>query len=372
MEDVVGTSTAGSRADALTPLRGAKVLLTGHTGFKGAWAAQWLHQLGARVSGFALAPLSEPSLYTLARVASLLEHEAIADLNAPGAYAAFHEEVQPDVVVHMAAQSLVPTGYEAPLATWETNTMGTARVLDAVRAAAAPCAVVVVTTDKCYAHRDAGWGFREDDPFGGDDPYSASKAGAELVVHSYRQSFFQDSAVRLASGRAGNVIGGGDWSDRRLVVDIVRAWLAGTPVTLRNPNAVRPWQHVLDPVFGYLLLAARLLDEAPERFATGFNFGPAAEDAVSVGALVARMSGHWPENAGFRALDAPPFSEAEVLRLVTQKAFALLGWTPGWGLDEALRRTVDWYRAADANPGAAAALCRAQIDDFARLPFAPR
>jgi CDP-glucose 4,6-dehydratase len=323
--------------------RDRRVLLTGHTGFKGAWLALWLQSLGARVSGFALQAPTRPSLYELARVAEGMK--AIeGDVRDPQALAAAVAEVAPEVVIHMAAQSLVRRSFAEPRETYETNVMGTVNLLDAVRLHGAGVRVIVnVTSDKCYENREWEWGYREDEPIGGYDPYSSSKGCAELVTAAFRRTFFSDpDGTRLASARAGNVIGGGDWGEDRLLPDVMRAALAGEQVRVRNPNSIRPWQHVLNPLSGYLVLAQALWD-SPEH-AGGWNFGPVEEDARPVGWIVERASELWPEGLRWTLDEGPHPHEARYLKLDSSRARARLGWRPRLGLDAALEATVGWYR----------------------------
>ncbi len=318
---------------------GRRVLVTGHTGFKGAWLSLWLASLGARVSGFGYgAP--EPSLYALARVGEVVEHVE-GDVRDAEAVAAAVARLAPEVVIHMAAQPLVRRSFADPVGTYATNVMGTVHVLDAVRRRADVGAVVVVSSDKCYAPRDSGPGYREDDPMGGDDPYSSSKGCAELVTTAFRASFFDGAAV--ASARAGNVFGGGDFGADRLVPDIFRAALDGTPVRIRNPRAVRPWQHVLNPLSGYLRLAERAWDD--RSCARGWNFGPAEEDMGSVGWILARLVDLWDGPLRWEIDRGPHPHEAQWLKLDSSLARERLGWAPGWDLAEGLERTVAWHQA---------------------------
>ena len=324
---------------------GRRVLLTGHTGFKGAWLALWLHALGARVTGFSDGVPTEPSLYELARVAELVEGVE-GDVRDPAALERALGGAEPEVVIHMAAQSLVRRSFDEPRETYETNVMGTVNLLDAVRRADGVRAVVNVTSDKCYDNREWEWGYREHEPVGGHDPYSNSKGCAELVTDAFRRSFFSDPThadpTRVASARAGNVIGGGDWAVDRLVPDIMRAALAGETLHVRNPEAVRPWQHVLNPLSGYLLLAQALWDSPAH--ACGWNFGPAEEDARPVGWIVQRMSALWPGQLRVTHDDGPHPHEARYLKLDSSRARAHLAWRPTWGLEQGLDAVVDWYR----------------------------
>jgi len=322
--------------------RDRRVLLTGHTGFKGAWLALWLQSLGARVTGFSNGVPTEPSLYELARVGGAME-SIEGDVRDPEAIASAVAGAEPEIVIHMAAQSLVRRSFAEPRQTFQTNVMGTVNVLDAVRVHGSGVrAIVNVTSDKCYENREWEWGYREDEPMGGHDPYSSSKGCAELVSYAFRRSFFADpDGPRLASARAGNVIGGGDWGEDRLVPDIMRAALAGEEVRVRNPNSIRPWQHVLNPLSGYLVLAQALW-EAPE-LAEGWNFGPGDEDARPVGWVVERIAALWPERLRSVQDDGPHPHEARYLKLDSSKARARLGWRPGLDLEATLESIVDWY-----------------------------
>jgi CDP-glucose 4,6-dehydratase len=332
--------------------RDRRVLLTGHTGFKGSWLALWLQHLGARVTGFSTRVPTQPSLYELARVGEGMERIE-GDVRDPDAVAAAVAACAPEVVVHMAAQSLVRRSFAEPRETYETNVMGTVNVLDAVRRSEGVGVLVNVTSDKCYENREWAWGYREHEPMGGHDPYSSSKGCAELVTDAFRRSFFSGRAdldgsklarhgTRLASARAGNVIGGGDWGEDRLVPDIMRAALAGEEVRVRNPNSIRPWQHVLNPLSGYLVLAQALWD-SPE-YAAGWNFGPADEDARPVGWVVERMVELWPAELRWAYDDGSHPHEAHYLKLDSSRARGRLGWRPLVGLDAALASVVEWYR----------------------------
>lgn len=347
---------------------GRRVLLTGHTGFKGSWLSLWLSAMGAQTFGCALAPHTRPCLFDAAGVANDVDH-AISDVRDPAAVAAIVAEADPDIIIHMAAQPLVRKSYAAPLETYSTNVMGTAHVLEAARRARSLRAVVVVTTDKCYANRNWLWGYREDEALGGHDPYSSSKAATELVAAAYRDSFFPpmryaDHGVALATARAGNVIGGGDWSDDRLIPDCIRSFQDGQPVVLRNPDAVRPWQHVLEPLCGYLLLAQRLASDGPA-FGGAWNFGPDMSDERTVAEVVSGLVALWGDGAGWRRDhddEHPP--EDGILKLDSAKARARLPWRPRWRLDQALQAVISWHRAF-AYGGDARALTLNQIHAYA-------
>jgi CDP-glucose 4,6-dehydratase len=325
---------------------GRRVLLTGHTGFKGAWLALWLQSLGARVTGFADGVPTDPSLYELARVGAGME-SVEGDIRDPEAIARALAGCEPEVVIHMAAQPMVRRSFLEPRLTYETNVMGTVNLLDAVRGADGVRVVVNVTSDKCYENREWDWGYREDEPMGGHDPYSSSKGAAELVTSAYRRSYFSaPDGPRLASARAGNVIGGGDWGEDRLVPDVMRAVLAGEAVRVRNPDAIRPWQHVINPLSGYLVLAQALWEDPA--LAGGWNFGPADEEARPVGHLVERLAELWPERIESIVDAGPHPHEAHYLKLDSSSARARLGWRPPAPLDAALVATADWYREFEA------------------------
>jgi CDP-glucose 4,6-dehydratase len=345
------------------------VFVTGHTGFKGSWLALWLHALGARVTGYALAPPTEPSLFEQAEIARVVDSVTgdIRDLprlkDAIGA-------CRPDVIVHMAAQSVVRRGYEDPVETYSTNVMGTVHVLEALRQLGHRCVVVNVTSDKCYENREWVWGYRETEPLGGRDPYSNSKGCAELVTTAYRESFFPPGAfdrhgVALASARAGNAIGGGDWTRDQLIPDLMRAFFAGTPCPIRNPCAIRPWQFVLEPLRGYLVLAEHLEEDA-SRFASAWNFGPADSDAQPVSWIADRLSGVWGGSAAWTQDAGSHPREANYLKLDASKAGRELGWHPILPLQSGLDWIVEWYRAFQAGDNLAR-LTRAQIERYDAL-----
>lgn len=325
---------------------GRRVFLTGHTGFKGSWLALLLADLGADVTGFALAPETSPNLFELAGVAGVTRHME-GDICDPEALAAAMKDSRPDVVIHMAAQALVRLSYAQPLMTYATNVMGTAHVLEAVRRTDSVRAVVCVTSDKCYENREWAWGYRETDPMGGFDPYSSSKGCSELVAAAYRRSFFGSGGanpVGVATARAGNVIGGGDWAEDRLVPDLMRAFAAGDRPIIRFPGSIRPWQHVLEPLHGYLILAERLY-QGEAGVADGWNFGPDDGDARPVQWIADRLAALWGDGAGWDTTGEPQPHEATYLKLDCSRAHALLGWRPVWSLDEATRRIVEWHRA---------------------------
>lgn len=339
---------------------GRRVLITGHTGFKGSWLAIWLASIGAKVYGYSLPPPTKPSNYELSDVQSLLAGEVIGDICDRKAIAAAVKRWKPEVVFHLAAQPLVRRSYACPYETFEVNALGTAAVLDAVRASVPDAAVVCITTDKCYENQEREKGYRETDPFGGYDPYSASKGAAEIVIASYRRSF----GMNLASVRAGNVIGGGDWAEDRIIPDMMRALKRGAEPGIRNPCAVRPWQHVLEPLSGYLTLGARMLAEPrSEIWCSGWNFGPMRTGEDNVGHVADLVVRAWGGGAKWKFTGDPKaVHEANLLRLDITKAKKLLGWQPRWGLEEAISRTVTWYRGVTKKN--AYARCLADIDEY--------
>jgi len=321
-----------------------KVFLTGHTGFKGSWLSLWLQSMGAEVKGFALEPPTQPALFTEARVAQGMISE-IGDIRDLEAIVHSMTTFNPDILIHMAAQPLVRLSYREPVATYATNVMGTVHVLEAARQCDRLKAIVNVTTDKCYENREWDWGYRENEPMGGHDPYSNSKGCSELVSAAYRSSFFHTpGSASLATARAGNVIGGGDWAEDRLIPDILRAFAQQQAVVIRNPLATRPWQHVLEPLSGYLMLAEKLYTDGP-RFAEGWNFGPRDEDVQPVRWILDQMVGHWGDGARWELDANPQPHEAQLLKLDISKARAQLKWQPHWSLAHTLDTIVDWHQA---------------------------
>jgi CDP-glucose 4,6-dehydratase len=333
--------------------RGKRVLVTGHTGFKGGWLCHWLARLGASVTGLALAPDTAPNLFEQSRLADRLD-STLGDIRDRDAVSRIVDAARPEIILHLAAQALVRRSYHDPIGTFETNVLGTAHVFESARTCDRLRVIVCVTSDKCYLDRAGAAPYRESDPLGGADPYSSSKAGAELVTAAYRQAFFANATppVALASARAGNVIGGGDWAADRLVPDCVRAFADGRRVALRNPGAVRPWQHVLEPLAGYLLLAERLWTDPS--FAEPWNFGPAETDARPVSAVVEQLARLWGAETAWTAQPGDHPHEAMQLRLDSAKARTRLGWAPRLPLDQALAWTIDWYRRCRAGEPAQA------------------
>lgn len=341
--------------------RGRRVLVTGHTGFKGSWLSLWLHSMGAEVTGFALPAPTEPSLFEAARIGSVVNHVVGDVRNFPSLRTIF-EATQPELVFHLAAQPLVRASYSDPIGTYATNVMGTVHILEAARHAGSVKGVVCVTSDKCYANREWVWPYRESDPMGGHDPYSSSKGCAELVAASWRSSFFQGEGPALATVRAGNVIGGGDWAGDRLIPDLIRAFEAGAAPLIRAPDAVRPWQHVLEALGGYIAIAERLM-AGDRSFADAWNFGPSDDDARPVGWIVEGMRAAWGDG-GAPLLDSGPRPhEAGLLRLDSSKARTALGWRPTLTLDRALEWIVAWHKAVGSGEDARA-VTLAQIADY--------
>ena len=323
--------------------RGRRVFLTGHTGFKGGWLSLWLAELGAEVHGYALAPPTEPNLFTTAGVEKRLAASTLADIRDAAKLEQAMQAARPEVVLHLAAQPLVRQSYAEPVETFAVNVMGTVNLLEAVRRTPGVKAVVNVTTDKCYENREWVWPYRENEALGGHDPYSSSKACSELVTAAWRRSFLDAAGVQLASARAGNVIGGGDWAADRLLPDFLRALDAGKPLVVRSPQATRPWQHVLEPLSGYLMLAERLCTEGAA-FAEAWNFGPDEADARPVEWIVETLCARMTD-ATWQRDTAPQPHEAHTLRLDSAKAHARLGWQPCWNLQRALEATLDWHQA---------------------------
>ena len=347
--------------------QGKTVWLSGHTGFKGSWLTRWLLGLGARVHGFALPPDTQPAIFSQLGLEKEVEHE-IGDVRDFAIVKKSLVRVQPDFVFHLAAQPLVRLSYEQPLETYATNVMGTAHVLEALRSLDKPCAAVLVTTDKCYENREQDYAYTEEDHLGGHDPYSSSKGAAEIVISAYRRSFFGKAPVRIASARAGNVIGGGDWALDRIVPDCIRSLQRDEAIPVRNPHATRPWQHVLEPLSGYLWLAAtlaqpELVKQDAKEICSAFNFGPDKEANRNVGELVREILKHWPGKWDDKSNPHAPH-EAKLLMLSTAKAKNVLHWHPTWNFESAIANTVKWYRGVSENAAKAEALTLHQIADY--------
>ena len=326
--------------------KGKKVFLTGHTGFKGGWLSLWLASMGAKVTGYALAPNTKPNLFEVLAIDSLIEKSYIADIRDLAILQKAMSEAKPDLVFHMAAQPLVRYSYANPVETYATNVMGTVNVLEATRNIDSVNATVVITTDKCYENKEWVWGYRESEPMGGYDPYSNSKGCAELVTSAYRQSYFSgpNSINKVASARAGNVIGGGDWSEDRLIPDAIKAFEANKPLMIRNPFATRPWQHVLEPLSGYLFLAQALYEQGLT-FSSAWNFGPRDEDNRAVQEVVDLLISSWGESARWEKEGSEQPHEANLLKLDCSKAHTQLGWMPKWELGVATQKIVQWQKA---------------------------
>jgi len=378
------TSTSTLLLQLTKAFSGKRVFVTGHTGFKGSWLSEWLLDVGAIVHGYALVPDTNPSLFEQLGLASRLEHE-VADIRDADTVKKSIQDFRPDFVIHMAAQPLVRRSYAIPVETYETNVMGTINVLEALRSVESSCSAVIVTTDKCYENHESGRAYEEHDPLGGHDPYSSSKAMAEIATSAYRNSYFQKSPVRVASARAGNVIGGGDWAEDRIVPDAMRALNQGHKISVRNPRAVRPWQHVLEPLSGYLLLAAKIAESGVEgeslssshasvaSTSTGqlqlaslcdaFNFGPGPDSNRTVEDLVTEMlknrQGSWED-----ASDPTALHEATLLNLSIEKADRLLGWTPRWNFEATIKRTVTWYDQVHRGTVSPLEITRLQIAEY--------
>jgi CDP-glucose 4,6-dehydratase len=358
-----------SFCEMISTYRDRQVLVTGHTGFKGSWLCSWLLELGAKVSGLALEPDARPNLYeTLGLIDQIDSH--VCDIRDEQAVSSVFAQTQPEIVFHLAAQSLVPRSYADPIATFATNVLGTAHVLEAARASSSVRAVVVVTTDKVYDNREWAWPYREIDPLGGLDPYSASKAAAEIVAAVYQKNLSRGS-IAIATARGGNVIGGGDWSENRIVPDIVKAISANIPIVLRNPQAVRPWQHVLELCEGYIMLGARLFASGQD-FAEPWNFGPYNSEQVTVGNLTKMILEIWGRPNHTIEVQNSPFHEAQILRLDIAKALSRLSWRPRLGAHEALIWTTNWYKEYYQQPLNARAATKDQIRRFASLMDLPQ
>jgi CDP-glucose 4,6-dehydratase len=337
-----------------------KVFLTGHTGFKGSWMSIWLNKLGANVKGYSLQPPSQPSLFNEAKISELVDSE----INDVRNFIKLNESIQkfsPDIIFHMAAQPLVRASYDTPLETYETNVMGTANLLQASCTNPAVKAVINITTDKCYENLELDIAYKETDKMGGSDPYSSSKACSELVTSAYRQSFFQQKKIGIASARAGNVIGGGDWAEDRLIPDILKAFKTRKPVIIRNPKATRPWQHVLEPLSGYLLLAEKLFNE-PDKYSEGWNFGPHVNDVKQVDWILDYMVELWP-NSCWKLDSSPNPHEANLLKLDISKSESQLRWHPTWSLETSLKKIVQWQKSYESGANMHD-ICSKEISQF--------
>jgi len=366
MEKLNGAKSAGLSRSFW---KNRRVFLTGHTGFKGSWLSLWLESLGARVTGYALDPPTTPNLFEQASVGATI-HSVRGDVRDFEQLKSTIGKLRPEVVIHMAAQSVVRRGYDDPIETYSSNVMGTVNLLEAIRQLKIPCAIVNVTSDKCYVNREWVWGYRENEEIGGRDPYSNSKGCAELVTTSYRQSFFptemlNQHGVGLASARAGNAVGGGDWTADQLIPDLMRAFLSGKACMIRNPSAFRPWQFVLEPLRGYLMVAEKLSHDA-ERFATAWNFGPVEADAKPVAWIADKLVRSWGNGAAWTQDPAAYAHEAHALKLDTSKANAGLDWRPVLPLESALEWIVEWYRCFQAG-GDLGDLTRSQIERYEQL-----
>ena len=345
---------------------GKRVLLTGHTGFKGSWLSLWLQSMGAKVVGYALTPHTNPSLFEVANVSSGMT-SIIGDIRDLATLQKVFAEHKPEIVIHMAAQPLVRYSYLEPVETYSTNVMGTVNLLEAIRQTKSVKALVNVTTDKCYENREWAWGYRENEAMGGFDPYSSSKGCAELVTAAYRNSYFHpekyhEHGVAIATGRAGNVIGGGDWAEDRLIPDTMRAIVSGQPVNIRNPHSIRPWQHVLEPLSGYLLLAQRLYEEGPA-FAEAWNFGPNDDDAKPVDWILDKLTKTWGDGASWQLDNGEHPHEAHYLKLDCSKAKSRLQWQPKWSLAKAIEEICVWHKAHAAGADMQA-MCLHQIKQY--------
>lgn len=324
--------------------KGRHVFVTGHTGFKGSWLSLWLKLLGANITGYALEPPTNPALFEDAKVAEALQHNIYGDIRDADTFTKAMQNAKPEIVIHMAAQPLVLESYKDPVGTYTTNVMGTVNLFEAIRKISGIKATLNITTDKCYENKEWTWGYREIEPMGGHDPYSSSKGCAELVSSAYRRSFFQQDGVELATARAGNIIGGGDWAKDRIVPDAIRALMNNKTLLVRNPTATRPWQHVLEPLSGYLMLCQQLVKQ-PNKYAEGWNFGPNEEDAQTVLNVADIIVKNWGEQASWGLDEGTHIHEAHFLKLDCSKAKTQLKWKPIWNLERALNETVQWYKA---------------------------
>jgi len=348
---------------------GKSVFVTGHTGFKGSWLCLWLSRLGAKVTGFSIDLPTVPNQFSESNVKELLDSHIISDVRDQKKVEQAIRRSEPDLVLHLAAQTVVMEGYREPFETFSTNVMGTASVLEAVRVLNRPCSVVVVTSDKCYENREQVWGYRESDPMGEKDPYGGSKGAAELVVRSYRESFFPTSkisqhGIKVASARAGNVIGGGDWTEDALIVDVVNSLAKGEPVRIRNPESFRPWNHVLQALSGYLTLSEKLMETDDPVYCSGWNIGPLPGNEIPVHEVVELFLEQWGEGSWIDASNLNAPREARILRLAIDKAIWELKWKPVWDVRETIRQTARWYRHRQGNQGAMQKFSLSQIEHY--------
>ncbi|MWC30907.1 CDP-glucose 4,6-dehydratase [Paenibacillus sp. MMS18-CY102] len=342
---------------------GKSVFLTGHTGFKGSWLSLWLHNMGATITGYALPAPTKPSLFELANLTDILESSIIGDIADLELLRQSIKQVSPDIIIHMAAQPLVRKSYEDPVETYRTNVMGTVNIMEAARSCSSVRVILNVTTDKCYENQEWQWGYRENEPLGGYDPYSSSKACSELITSAYRRSFLNRTEIKVATARAGNVIGGGDWAADRLLPDMIRALTSKEQIQIRNPDAVRPWQHVLEPLSGYLILCQQLFLKG-DAYAQSFNFGPQESDAKPVEWIVKKMFNMWPfEHPGYHITKQDLKHEASMLKLDCSKAMHELGWMPRWPLEIALKATLRWV-VEYSNGRNIRELCEQQIKEY--------
>ncbi len=349
--------------------QGRSVFITGHTGFKGSWLALWLARMGSQVHGYSLPPPTDPSNFLLSRVQEVLATHCLADIRDSCRLQQALDQAKPDIVFHLAAQSLVRASYGAPFDTMEINILGSLQLLQCLKSLARPCAVVMITTDKCYKNQNQVWGYREIDPLGGHDPYSASKAAAEICIASYRDSFFPveriaEHGVKIATARAGNVIGGGDWAQDRIVPDLVQNIINQKATPIRNPNSIRPWQHVLEPLYGYLVLGAHLMGSDDPDWCSAWNFGPLPGDEATVVEMADLFYTLW--GSGQWRHDASPLhpGEAKTLRLCIDKAVSQLNWSPRWPFHETMKHTVHWYHGLFIDKWDARRLCESDIEAY--------
>lgn len=343
--------------------KGKKVFLTGHTGFKGSWLGIWLNEMGAELYGYAMQPDTKPSLFEMGNLDQLYNSSTFGEIADFEKLKLSIIKADPDIIIHMAAQPLVRKSYRDPIYTYQTNVMGTVNILEAARSCSSARVLLNVTTDKCYANQDWHWGYRETEPLGGSDPYSSSKACSEIVTEAYRKSFLAAQGLHVGTARAGNVIGGGDWAEERLIPDLIRSFIRREQVEIRYPHAIRPWQHVLEPLSGYLVLCQRLYSEG-EKYAEAWNFGPQDSDAKPVEWIVKRMLEKWPdEHSGYKIIQRDSLHEERMLKLDCSKAQQLLGWGPRWSLEKTIDTIVEWVHGYNQGRNAKD-LCIQQIKSY--------